>query len=250
MGEKKNRARLWAGLGLSAAGLALLAGTVWRLLNREAAAPLWKPLPEKLPAAPETPRTTPTAGERSSPAEGPVSHDEPAFAEESFSAETPLPVNEPISAAAPDPAEKSMLAEKPAPGEAPASALDFFYCFAWLGDVTELAEECFCELSARREGETVRCTLRTLLREIGFTAAPAFMEKLATLAEEYELARWNGREVAETASEQKGCSLELEFADGSAVYARDEAELFLPLPALRDLLAAFEKEKEEGRNAT
>ena len=246
MGEKKNRARLWADLGLSAAGLALLAGAAWRLLNREAAAPLWKPLPEKLPVAPETP----AAGERNIPAEGPVSHDEPVFAKESFSAETPLPVKEPISAAAPDPAEKSMLAEKPAPGEAPAPALDFFYCFAWLGDVTELAEECFCELSARREGETVCCALRPLLREIGFTAAPAFMEKLATLAEEHELARWNGREAAETAGEQKGCSLELEFADGSAVYARDEAELFLPLPALRDLLAAFEKEKEEGRNAT
>lgn len=245
MNEKKKRAGLWAALGIATAGLALLAGAAWRLLNREAAAPLWKPLPEKLPVAPETP----AAGERNIPAEEPDFHDEPAFAEESFSAETPLPVKETISAAAPDPAEKSMLAEEPAPGEAPAPALDFFYCFAWLREEPELAEKCFCELAARREGEAVRCTLRTLREESGFTAPPAFMEKLAALAERHELARWNGREAAEAAGGQKGCSLELEYADGSAVYARDGAELFLPLPALRDLLAAFEKEKEEGRNA-
>lgn len=241
MNEKKKRAGLWAALGIATAGLALLAGAAWRLLNREAAAPLWKPLPEKLPVAPETP----AAGERNIPAEEPDFHDEPAFAEESFSAETPLPACGPIPAAAPEPAGKAA----PAPAEAPVPALAFFYCFAWLREEPELAEKCFCELAARREGEAVHCTLRTLREESGFTAPPAFMEKLADLAERHDLARWNGREAAEAAGGQKGCSLELEYADGSAVYARDGAELFLPLPALRDLLAAFEKEKEEGRNA-
>ena len=147
MNEKKKRAGLWAALGIATAGLALLAGAAWRLLNREAAAPLWKPLPEKLPVAPETP----AAGERNIPAEEPDFHNRPVFAEKTFSAEAPMPARGPIPAAAPEPAGKAA----PAPAEAPVPALAFFYCFAWLREEPELAEKCFCELAARQEGEAV-----------------------------------------------------------------------------------------------
>ena len=205
MGRKKNT-EIWAAFGLATAGLALLAGLGWKLLNAAAG--------KGEPAAPPAPLPQTT--------------------------EPPAP--EPKAAAE---AEPPAAAPAPQPEPVPRGALRAFYCFAWLPGEAASGPR-FYELSARQTGEDAEGLLRMLREERSFTAAPAFLEKLDRLCDAWRLPTFDGLCREERGSSgQKGATLELEYASGERVYAYDNEELFIPEPALRALVEAFEEESKK-----
>ncbi len=132
-----------------------------------------------------------------------------------------------------------------APKTIESTEITFFYCEASLlalelPEGSSLKPQIYA-FTAQWDGGDVVCTCRTSDRgENIFTADPSFLTTLNSLVTAYNLAQYNGVNVeVQGLSDNCGVYLDIRYASGESIYARDNEAMFLPLDAVEHMAELF-----------
>ncbi len=132
-----------------------------------------------------------------------------------------------------------------APKTVESTKITFFYCEASLLAVdlpedSPLKQQVYA-FTAEWDGGDVVCTCRTSEQgENIFTADPAFLTTLNSLVTAYNLAQYNGISLeTQGLPDNYGMYLDIRYASGESIYARDNEELLLPLDAVEHMAELF-----------
>jgi len=100
-------------------------------------------------------------------------------------------------------------------------------------------------LEAALTDGTVQGSYRFTTREgeetsLSFQAETTFLNELQKIVREYDLAQYNGHSVfVNGLPNEYGASLQIGYASGESVYADDNQDCFLPIPAMEQLHQLF-----------
>ncbi|MBR3641451.1 MAG: hypothetical protein IKN53_05435 [Oscillibacter sp.] len=100
-----------------------------------------------------------------------------------------------------------------------------------------------CALFAERTETGAACRYVDDGGERAFTADAAFLGDLQALVSKHDLAQYNGR-YHETYGlpDDFGATIRVDYTDGETIRTSDNQDMFLPLEAVRDLVALFANE--------
>ncbi|MBR2667065.1 MAG: hypothetical protein IKD96_02765 [Oscillospiraceae bacterium] len=132
-----------------------------------------------------------------------------------------------------------------APKTIESTEITFFYCEVSL-QTLDLPEDCpltqqVYAFTAQWDGGDVVCTCRTSEQgENIFTEDPSFLTTLNSLVTAYNLAQYNGINLeAQGLSDHCGIYLDIRYASGESIYARNNETMFLPLDAVEHMAELF-----------
>ena len=99
-------------------------------------------------------------------------------------------------------------------------------------------------LTAKLEKGVVSASYKSNSESFDFAAPPSFMDRLQSVIAEYDFARFNGMSyVVSGLPDMYGATVSVKYESGEDIYSNNNQDCFIPLEAIKKLIAIFKKHK-------